>query len=68
MIAAFIRPAAEDALDAGDLRAHCRQHLAPQKTPVIWCAVEGFPQTGSGKIQKYRLRDDYLAGKYREVP
>jgi fatty-acyl-CoA synthase len=41
--------------------------LAPQKTPVIWCTVQDFPQTGSGKIQKYRLRDDYLAGKYEEI-
>ena len=67
VIAAFIRPAAEGALDSGVLRAHCRKHLAPQKIPVIWCAVESFPQTGSGKIQKYRLRNDYLAGKHREL-
>jgi fatty-acyl-CoA synthase len=66
VIAAFIRPVAGATLDAGELRAHCRYHLAPQKTPVIWCIVDAFPQTGSGKIQKYRLRDDYVAGKHPE--
>ncbi len=67
VIAAFIRPLAGCPLDAGELRAHCREHLAPQKTPAIWCTVDEFPQTGSGKIQKYRLRDDYVAGKHQEL-
>jgi fatty-acyl-CoA synthase len=46
------------------LHGFCRQHLSPQKTPVLWCQVDGFPLTGSGKIQKFALREDYLAGKY----
>ena len=32
-----------------------------------WCEVAGFPQTGSGKIRKFRLRDDYVAGKHEEI-
>ncbi len=67
VIAAFIRPLTGCPLDVGELRAHCREHLAPQKTPAIWCAVDAFPQTGSGKIQKYRLRDDYVAGNHQEL-
>ena len=67
VIAAFIRPVTGETLDREALRSHCRRHLAPQKTPAIWCGLDSFPQTGSGKIQKYRLRDGYLADKYREI-
>ena len=67
VIAAFIRPATEGGLNRNDLHRHCRRHLAPQKTPAIWCEVAGFPQTGSGKIRKFRLRDDYVAGKHEEI-
>jgi fatty-acyl-CoA synthase len=34
-----------------------REHLAPHKTPRRWYAVNEFPLTGSGKIQKFKLRD-----------
>jgi fatty-acyl-CoA synthase len=67
VIAAFIRPVMGETLDREALRSHCRRHLAPQKTPAIWCTLDHFPQTGSGKIQKYRLREDFLVGKHREV-
>ena len=46
------------------LHRHCREHLAPQKTPAVWCRVDEFPLTGSRKIQKFKLRDRYLAGDY----
>ena len=66
VIAAFIRSEGGRALDADALHAHCRARLAPQKTPAVWCRVDGFPMTGSGKIQKFRLREGYLEGLYRE--
>lgn len=53
-------------LDIESLHSHCRANLAPQKTPVIWRWVEEFPMTGSRKIQKYKLRDGYLAADYVE--
>jgi len=34
-----------------------REHLAPHKTPRQWFVVEAFPLTGSGKIQKFKLRE-----------
>lgn len=40
-------------------REFCRQHLASHKTPAHWRFVESFPMTPSGKIQKFRLRDDF---------
>jgi len=66
VIAAFIRTEGGRALDRGALHAHCRARLAPQKTPALWCRVDAFPLTGSGKIQKFRLREGYLEGRYRE--
>ncbi|HJW42003.1 MAG TPA: AMP-binding protein [Rhizomicrobium sp.] len=47
-----------------ELIAHCRRDLAAQKTPAHWIAVESFPLTGSGKIQKFVLREKFLAGDY----
>ena len=64
IIACFFRPGTGQELDAGELRNFCRQQLSPQKTPAVWCRVDAFPLTGSGKIQKFRLRDRYLAGDY----
>jgi fatty-acyl-CoA synthase len=57
VVAAFIRPASEPPPTPQDLRAYCREHLAPYKTPVHWQFVDSFPLTASGKIQKFKLRD-----------
>ncbi len=65
IIACFIRPEGDRALDVQSLHDHCRQHLSPQKTPTVWCKVDSFPLTGPGKIQKFMLRDGYLAGGYQ---
>jgi fatty-acyl-CoA synthase len=60
-VAAFVRPAAGRSPDPDRLAAFCREHLAAYKAPRIWSVVEEFPQTASGKIQKFVLRDRYLA-------
>jgi acyl-CoA synthetase (AMP-forming)/AMP-acid ligase II len=36
-------------------------HLTAYQTPWIWQTVEEFPQTASGKIQKFVLGERYLA-------
>ncbi len=43
---------------------HCRQSLSPQKTPHYWIFVDEWPLTGSGKIQKFKLRDNFVDGQY----
>ena len=65
VIAAFIL--SDQSLDVVDLRTHCRAHLSAQKTPSIWVHVQNFPLTGSGKVQKFAIRDKFLAGNYGEV-
>jgi len=44
-----------------DLTQFCRERLASYKVPRIWRVVDQFPQTASGKTQKFRLRESYLA-------
>ncbi|RKJ97325.1 AMP-binding protein [Alicycliphilus denitrificans] len=41
---------------AEQLRQHCRQHIAPHKAPQHWFVCDAFPLTGSGKVQKFRLK------------
>ena len=56
-VAAFVRLAPGASLDPAALKAHCRARMAAQKTPSHWVAVEAWPMTGSGKIQKFALRE-----------
>jgi fatty-acyl-CoA synthase len=49
-----------------DLVAHVRKRLAAPKTPAHWIAIEAFPLTGSGKIQKFILRDRFIAGEFAD--
>jgi acyl-CoA synthetase (AMP-forming)/AMP-acid ligase II len=60
-VAAFVRPAPGQRPDPDELFAYCREHLAPHKTPRYWTVLEEFPLTPSGKIQKFVLRERFLA-------
>jgi fatty-acyl-CoA synthase len=44
--------------------AHCRANIAAQKTPTHRQEVSEWPMTGSGKIQKFALRDQWVAGDF----
>jgi fatty-acyl-CoA synthase len=57
VVAAFVRSVPGATVTADELRAWCRDRLAPYKTPVRWEIVESFPLTPSGKIQKFVLRE-----------
>jgi fatty-acyl-CoA synthase len=62
VVAAFVRPAGgTPAPSEEELRAYCRDRLAPYKTPRHWVFVDAFPLTASGKIQKFKLRDTFVA-------
>ena len=60
-VAAFIRPVPGTNPNVDELVDFSRRHLAPYKTPRVWQFLESFPQTTSGKIQKFVLRENYLA-------
>ena len=67
VVAAFVRPAPRQTIDKGELFAYLREHLAPHKTPKLWFEVNEFPLTGSGKIQKFVLRDQWIDGQWAEM-
>ena len=66
-VAAFVRPAPGHDVDENELFGYLREHLAPHKTPKHWFSVEEFPLTGSGKIQKFKLREQWEAGQWSEL-
>lgn len=60
-VAAFVRVSENGRFDPEELKAHCRANIAAQKTPTHWRQVNDWPLTGSGKIQKFALRDQWIA-------
>jgi fatty-acyl-CoA synthase len=60
-IAAFVKLIPGGSVDEEDLAALCRAELAPYKTPRYWVFVDELPTTSSGKVQKFRLRERFLA-------
>ena len=67
VVGAFLRAAPGATLNREELFAYLREHLAPHKTPRLWFAVDQFPLTGSGKIQKFRLREMWTEGSLAEL-
>jgi fatty-acyl-CoA synthase len=65
IVVCFLRLSPGAVLDRPALVAHCRERISPQKTPAHWMTVQEWPLTGSGKIQKFILRDRFVAG---EIP
>jgi len=66
-VAAFVRPAPGCKVNKDELFRYLRERLAPHKTPKHWFAVEQFPLTGSGKIQKFKLREQWASGDCVEL-
>jgi fatty-acyl-CoA synthase len=62
-VAAFVRSATDDAPSVAELSTYVRARLAAYKAPRTWVFVDAFPLTGSGKVQKFVLRDRYLKGE-----
>jgi fatty-acyl-CoA synthase len=44
-----------------EIRKHCRLQLAPHKVPRHVLFVPAFPMTATGKVQKFRLREQAIA-------
>ncbi len=64
VVAAFVRMAPGQVFDQEALVAYMREHLSPHKTPKHWVVLDAFPLTGSGKIQKFKLREMWSAGAF----
>jgi fatty-acyl-CoA synthase len=63
-VACFMRASGPARPSNDALKAFIRERLSPQKTPAHWIWVEEWPLTGSGKIQKFKLREAFENGAY----
>jgi len=63
-VACFMRCKGSERPDDVSLKAFIRERLSPQKTPAHWVWVDAWPLTGSGKIQKFKLREAFEQGKF----
>ncbi len=50
-----LRPGA--ALTGEEIRAYCKGKIATYKIPRYYKFVDGFPMTVSGKVQKFKMRE-----------
>jgi fatty-acyl-CoA synthase len=57
---AWVQPVAGAALDAEAIRAFCRGQIAHYKVPRYVKFVDDFPMTVTGKIQKFKMREDSI--------
>jgi fatty-acyl-CoA synthase len=60
-VAAALRLKPGALMDPEEARALCRERLARFKVPKFIRFVDAFPLTASGKIQKFRLREQHEA-------
>ena len=56
-VGAFIIPHEGADIHESDIKEFCKGKIAHYKIPKYVLFVEGFPLTGSGKIQKFKLKD-----------
>jgi fatty-acyl-CoA synthase len=63
-VAAFLCPTPDAPIDIDSLRDVLTRNLAHYKVPEYWVVVDAFPMTPSGKVQKFVLRDRFVAGHY----
>ena len=60
-VGAFVIRRAGSTVDENDIRDFCRGKIAWHKIPRFIAFVDSFPMTASGKIQKFKLREDAAA-------
>jgi fatty-acyl-CoA synthase len=58
-VTAVVVPRDGEALDRGELIAHCRERLAAFKVPKYVAIADALPKNPSGKILKRELRVAY---------
>jgi len=55
-------------VDAQQILDHCRERLSSYKVPFSVHFVDGIPRTGSGKIIRFKLRDQIIAATSDKTP
>jgi len=65
-VVAFVQLKNDAKLTADDLRSFCTDKIAFHKIPAYFVFVDEYPTTASGKIQKYKLRQEAVEQLNRE--
>ncbi len=65
-VVCFMRSQGDDRPDGAALKAFVRERLSPQKTPAFWVWLEEWPLTGSGKIQRFKLKEAFERGEFQD--
>ncbi len=60
-LCAWVIPHDGAALSEEDVREYCRGKIAHYKIPRYVMFVDGWPMTVSGKVQKYKMREESIA-------
>ena len=63
-VACFMRSRSDSRPEPRALKAFIRERLSPQKTPHHFIWVKEWPLTGSGKIQKFVLAQQFERGQH----
>lgn len=66
-ITAVVVPRPSHSLSAEDVVDVCAANLARFKMPRSVVFVDELPKTGSGKVQRRKIRDPYWAGRERRI-
>jgi fatty-acyl-CoA synthase len=66
-VACFMQARGDNRPAPAQLKAFIRERLSPQKTPQYWIWVEAWPLTGSGKIQKFVLAEQFAKGEHKAL-
>jgi fatty-acyl-CoA synthase len=62
-VLAWIRPKSDSTLTEEEVRAYCQGKIAHFKIPQYIRFVDSFPMTVTGKIQKFRIREQEIEAR-----
>ncbi|NUS43313.1 MAG: AMP-binding protein [Mycobacteriaceae bacterium] len=62
-VVALVVPAPGSTVTDQDIISHCKTHLAGYKSPTAVEFRDSIPRTATGKIQKFKLREQYRAAR-----
>jgi fatty-acyl-CoA synthase len=65
-VMAWVRARPDSGLTADALTLFCRGRIATFKIPAYWRFVDSFPMTVTGKVQKFRMREQAIAEMHLE--
>jgi fatty-acyl-CoA synthase len=66
-IKAIVVRAADSEVTEADVIGHCKAKMAGYKAPTSVDFVDAIPRTATGKVQKFKLREYFWAGRDRQV-